>query len=370
MNIAILGTRGIPAQYGGFETFTEQLAVRLARKEASVTVYCVSDRTNRPESYKGIKLVYLSNPRLGPLTTILFDLRCLWHARKGFDVVYMLGYGASVFCFIPRLWKTTVWINMDGIEWARAKWGCIARAYFKIMEAIAMRTADRVIADAESIKDLLYRRHRVSTPCSVIPYGATVVEETPTTVFLDDCGLQKNNYYLIVCRLEPENHIREILSGYIASKSRFPLVVIGDHRISTEYAKQLLTIHDSRIRFLGTLYDQGRLLALRYHCRAYFHGHSVGGTNPSLLEALGCGNIVIAHDNLFNREVAQDAAFYFQDQGVIPHYLEKIGSMDDQHLLERHKRSKQRIRDHYTWGSIAERYMTILREDTGTQITL
>jgi hypothetical protein len=173
--IAILGTRGILARYGGFETFAEELTVRLAKKGLGVTVYCEAGSFEQPALYKGVKLVYIPSPSLGSFTKILFDLSCLWHARKKFDVVYMLGYGTSLFCLIPRLYGAKVWINMDGIEWARAKWNFAAKVYFKIMEAIAVRIANRIIADAEGIKHHLQSRHSRMQSCSVIPYGADVV---------------------------------------------------------------------------------------------------------------------------------------------------------------------------------------------------
>jgi glycosyltransferase involved in cell wall biosynthesis len=362
MDIAILGTRGIPAQYGGFETFAEELAVRLVERKVSVTIYGIAGGIDQVRSYKGVRLVHISSPRLGPLTTVLFDLRCLWHARGRYDIVYMLGYGSSPGAVIPRLWGTRMWINMDGVEWARAKWGRIAKAYFKATEAIAMRAADRIIADAENIKELLYRRHPVSTPCSVIPYGATVVESAPRTSYLEELGLRSAGYYLIVCRLEPENHIWDILSGFAASTSRSPLIVIGDHGIGTKYVRRLLKIRDDRIRFLGTIYDQGRLQAIRYHCRAYFHGHSVGGTNPSLLEALGCGNIVVAHDNGFNREVAADAATYFAASSDIPAIIDKIEQYDGVQRAAAAARARKRIQDSYTWERVTKAYIDIMQE--------
>jgi glycosyltransferase involved in cell wall biosynthesis len=252
---------------------------------------------------------------------------------------------------------------MDGIEWARAKWGHIAKAYFKVMEALAMRIADRVIADAEGIRAFLYSRHPVATPCSVIPYGAPIMDCMPDGNFLRELDLQKYEYYLIVCRLEPENHILEILSGFIASKSKFPLVVIGDHRVDTKYVRRLMNLHDDRIRFLGTMYDVKRLQTFRYHCRAYFHGHSVGGTNPSLLEALGCGNTVIAHDNVFNREVAADAAIYFTDSSDIPAIIDQIEDKDDVYRVETAARARKRIQERYTWERVTEAYLHLLREE-------
>src|SRR5215813_3856777 len=151
MKLAIVGTRGIPANYGGFETFAEELATRLAARGHQVTVYCESHHTGTDE-YRSVHLQHLPAPRLGPFTTILFDLKCLWHARSRFDVVYMLGYGAAGFCFIPRMWDTRVLINMDGVEWARAKWSSIGKLYFKLMEATAMHTPTQIVADAESIR--------------------------------------------------------------------------------------------------------------------------------------------------------------------------------------------------------------------------
>src|SRR3990172_311013 len=228
MKIAILGSRGIPAGYGGFETFAEELAVRLAQRGIDVTVFCEGSGEGRPSEYKGVQLEHVSAPRVGPLTTLLFDLRCLWHARKKFDVVYMLGYGAGLFCFIPRLWGTKVWINMDGIEWARTKWGRAARIWFKLMEAASVRVPDRLIADAESIRRHLESRHGSIKPCSVISYGAPIIRETPDPALLRKWGLVPGQYDLVVCRLEPENMVAEIVQGCEMSDSPYPLIIVGD----------------------------------------------------------------------------------------------------------------------------------------------
>ncbi len=361
MKIAILGTRGIPAQYGGFETFAEELSSRLESRGIEVTVYCESAEDDSPHTYRGVKLAHLPSPKLGPFSTILFDLLCLWHARKSYDVVYMLGYGASLFCFIPRLWGTKVWINMDGIEWARAKWGLAAKAYFKIMEAIALRIADRIIADAEGIKQFLLGRHSFKASCNVIPYGAQIVNSAPASV-LDEYGLNPYEYYLVVCRLEPENHVLDILQGFVASRSSCRLIVIGNHMANTSYGRKLNLVRDERIRFVGALYDQAKLSGLRYYCRAYIHGHSVGGTNPSLLEALGCGNPVIIHDNAFNREVAGDIGFLFETSSDITKCIEKADSMQSSDRDRLSDAAKKRIREYYTWDRIADQYSTLLHE--------
>ena len=171
MRIAILGTRGIPARDGGFETFAEKLGIGLAAHGYDVTIYCESGEARASDVYQLVKLRYVSAPSLGPLQTILYDVQCLWAARRGYDVVYMLGYGAAPFCLIPRLWGAEVWINPDGLEWARAKWGFIAQSYLRLMELSSLYAANRSIADAEAIAASLASRHGSIRAFTVIRYG-------------------------------------------------------------------------------------------------------------------------------------------------------------------------------------------------------
>lgn len=360
--LAILGTRGIPARYGGFETFAEELSVRLVEKGLDVTVYCESTEAARPTVHRGVRLVHIAAIPFGPLTTVLFDLRSLWHARRGFDLVYMLGYGAAAFCFIPRLWGSRVWLNVDGVEWARGKWGTVARLYFKLMEALSLHTPDRVIADANAIRDHLLARHRDAKPISVIAYGAPIVDASPHASLLSEWDLAPNEYYLIVCRLEPENHVKEILEGFRASHSRRGLVVVGNHLSGTRYVESLGAVRDPRIRFVGAVFDRARLDTLRYHAFAYFHGHSVGGTNPSLLEALGCSSAVVAHDNSFNREVARDAAIYFRSAREVAARIAELEEGDAPRLLMK-ARARAIVEEDYTWVRIAERYLNLITSD-------
>jgi len=363
IKLAILGTRGIPACYGGFETFAEELALRLIDKGIEVTVFCEAGEQPQPPDYQGIKLEYLPSPECGPLTTILFDMRCLWHARKGYDVVYMLGYGATPFCLIPRIWGSRVWLNVDGIEWARAKWSPPAKAYFKIMEWLSTIIPHRIIADATGIKGHLAQRHRRLPPCSVIAYGAPVLDREPDPRLLQKWGLQKNQYYLIVCRLEPENHIREIIEGFNQGDSPYPLIVVGNDKADYPYVKSLLSLASEKVRFIGTVYDKEQINALRFHASAYFHGHSVGGTNPSLLEALGCGNLTIAHDNIFNREVIGQEGFFFQRSEEIKTHMDTIESLSDEQRMGLAEGARTRIRENYNWDSIAQQYLNLIKED-------
>lgn len=355
MKIAILGTRGIPARYGGFETFAEQLAVRLVERGHDVTVYCEANIGPQPGEYRGIRLQYIGCPNVSSLSTILFDLRCLWDARKHYDCVYMLGYGSALFCFLPRLWGTEVWINMDGIEWARAKWGLIARTYFRAMEAIAMWTADGIVADADSIRHHLVSRHSRLPDCSVIAYGSNVPRSAPDVDQISRWCLRPNEYYLVVARLEPENHIREIISGYCKSESQRPLIVIGDHLTKTPYVREITSAADKRVLFLGGVYDQPALQSLRFYSRAYFHGHSVGGTNPSLLEAMACRNLVVAHDNPFNREVLGDCGLFFATPTELSEVLRML---DHDHCSYERMRdgALARVKTFYSWDLITDQY--------------
>jgi glycosyltransferase involved in cell wall biosynthesis len=358
--VAILGTRGIPARYGGFETFAEELGVRLVERGIEVTVFCEKViGGSQAAKYRGIDLEYVQAHRLGPFTTIIFDLTILWRARKRFDVVYMLGYGASLFCFIPRMHGAEVWINMDGVEWLRSKWSWPARAYLRAMETIAMWTPDRIIADAVAIQSHLRSRHRHLPECTVIPYGAEVVTSAPSEELLAEWKVKPGEYFTVVCRLEPENHVLEILEGYAASSSHYALLVLGDYKLNTLYVRQLQSITDPRVRLIGTVYDKARLSALRFHARGYFHGHSVGGTNPSLLEAMATGNAVIAHDNVFNREVAADAAVYFRESKDIPAILE-ILEADTGRLQRMRAIARQRVESIYNWQAVTDRYETLL----------
>lgn len=359
MKIAILGARGIPARYGGFETFAEELAAGLAERGHSVTVFCEQNDSSQPAIYRGVELRYCPSPAFGPFQTIFYDLNCLWCARKGYDVVYMLGYGAAPFCVIPRLWGTTVWINPDGLEWARAKWGFVARKYFRLMEWASTRTANRIIADAEAIAASLASRYGTLRSCEVIPYGCKIIETPPPIDALRAWDLLPSEYYLVTCRLEPENHVLEILQAFQQSKSRKHLIILGNHLAQTGYVAQLAMVPDPRIRLIGTVYDRAKLACLRYYCCAYMHGHCVGGTNPSLLEAMGCSNLIFAHDNPFNRETLGSCGLFFANAAELTQMIDRA-EQDSAYLAEFKSRAVSRAREKYSWEDIISRYATLL----------
>ena len=274
-------------------------------------------------------------------------------------MVYMLGYGAAPFCLIPRLWNTKIWINPDGLEWARAKWKSATKYYFRLMEWVSLHIADRIIADAEAIAASLASRHGPLRSCTVIPYGCDVFETPPSPQILSEWNLSPRGYYLIVCRLEPENHVLEILQAFQQSSSDKQLIIAGNHRAKTRYIEQLLAIRNPRIRFIGTIYDLCRLTALRYHAFAYMHGHSVGGTNPSLLEAMGCGNLIFAHDNMFNRETLGPSGLYFTNAINLSFAIDRAERAGTE-LEPLREAAKLRARSQYQWSDIITRYGKLL----------
>jgi glycosyltransferase involved in cell wall biosynthesis len=363
VRLAILGIRGIPANYGGFERFAEELSIRLVKLGVDVTVYCEEGPGQQDTMYDGVTLRYQRVVIGGPLSTILFDMSCIWSARKQYDVVYMLGYGAAPFCILPRIFGTKVWLNVDGIEWARAKWGKLARLYFKAMEYFSVRVPNRVIADAAGIRDHLILRHGERTNCDVIAYGADVVQDVPNIDLLAEWGLEPSGYHLVVCRLEPENHVLEIIKGYHQSSSQRPLIILGNQYADTPYVRMIRALACDRVRFIGTVFDKQRLEALRFHSMTYLHGHSVGGTNPSLLEAMGCGNIVIAHNNAFNKEVLGGFGRYFFAPADIPALISEIEAMPANEQLELRSRVRERVSSTYSWDLIASQYLSLLQHD-------
>jgi glycosyltransferase involved in cell wall biosynthesis len=357
MRLAILGARGIPARYGGFETFAEQLAVRLVERGHEVTVFCEAAES-ASQKYKGVNLRHVPARDLGPLSTVLYDAACLWQARSSFDVIYMLGYGSSTLCWLPRIWGSQVWINMDGLEWARGKWNSIGRWYLRWAEAIAMWTPDRIIADAAAIKANLQSRHRRLPSCDVIPYGCEIVSSACAEE-LKNFALEPGSYYLVLCRFEPENHIKEIIEGFLGSKTQARLVLVGDHTRKSVYAQSVAGRKSDRVLFTGPVYDAARVQALRFFCRGYLHGHSVGGTNPSLLEAMGCGNVVIANDNPFNREVLGSAGLYFSAPREVSARIDAVDS-GRADVAGMKANAVERVKEFYTWDRITDYYCELI----------
>jgi glycosyltransferase involved in cell wall biosynthesis len=354
--LALLGSRGIPARYGGFETFAEELGARLVARGHEVTVFCLAESgCPRPREHRGVRLEHLRVPRLGPLGTLLYDLRALRRARAH-DVVYMLGYGAGAFLGLARAAENELWINMDGLEWRRAKWGRLARAWLVRMERRALLAADRVVFDSAAV------RARVAPAedprVSVIPYGATL-EVAPDPRTLADLGLRRHGYFLVVARFEPENHVLEILRAH-ARAPELALVLVGDVARAGRYGAACRAAAGPGVRFLGALHDAQALRALRGEAAAVLHGHSVGGTNPSLLEAMAAGAPVVAHDNPFNREVLGEAGAFFADAGELEARLRAVAHWDEAERARCGALHRARVGERYTWERVVAAYVELL----------
>lgn len=365
LSLAILGARGIPAKYGGFETFAEQLAIRLVKRGIQVTVYAETDVPGLPDNwFNGVRVRHIVRPKWGVASVVAFDCRCLADAHGRHDIVYMLGYGAAWACWVSKHFGQRIWLNVDGLEWARSKWGWLARTYLKRMEWVSSWAPSRIIADAQAIADHFSRRFPRSVPCTFIAYGADEVSPSMSCPqALSAWGLKPWEYALVVARPEPENHVLEMIQGYRQSRRAETLVVVGDVLPVTQYQRQLLAEACDQVRFLGGVYDASKLNCLRVHAICYLHGHSVGGTNPSLLEAMACGNLTIAHDNPFNREVARDTACYFSNSSELVTCLNQVMDMSEQKRLVSRLRTRQVVREHYTWNNIADSYEQLIRRE-------
>ncbi|WP_242360415.1 DUF1972 domain-containing protein [Anaeromyxobacter sp. SG17] len=361
MKLAILGTRGIPARYGGFETFAEELAVRLAGAGIHVTVFCPSSTAKPDHVYRDVRLRFVVSNAPKPFDQLGWDVKCLSLCRGQYDVVYMLGTGGGFMAWVPRLFGAQVWMNTDGLEWRRSKWSFVGRAYLKLAEALSVIFANRVIADSEAIARYLRDRYGRLAVISTIAYGAPRLESIPDHSPLRRWGLVEGEYYIVVCRLEPENNLLELIEGFEASDCGRPLVILGNIDKPNRYVRQLLAHRGEHVRFIGTVFDPGVLRALRYHAAAYLHGHSVGGTNPSLLEAMACRNIVIAHDNPFNREVLRDSGLFFSTSSDVRRHIQRIerGGPD---VKSMGTRAALIVAATYTWERVTAQYLALVRD--------
>jgi glycosyltransferase involved in cell wall biosynthesis len=310
MRIAMVGTRGVPARYGGFETAVEEVGRRLADRGHRVVVYCRSAGRpgDRPRRYLGMDLVHLPAARRRSLETLSHTALSVGHLlghRPDAAIVFNAANAPLLPAF--RAARIPVATHVDGLEWKRAKWGPIGQRYYRMAESIAVRWSDALIADAQGIAD--YYRVEFGARTTLLTYGAPLID--PGSDRLAELGLTSGGYHLAVARFEPENHVDVIVEGYARSSATKPLVVVGSAPYSDAYTARVHAGADDRVRFLGGVWDQQQLDQLYAHSYTYLHGHSVGGTNPSLLRAIGAGTAVLAYDVDFNREVVGDAGRYF-----------------------------------------------------------
>jgi glycosyltransferase involved in cell wall biosynthesis len=356
MKIAIFGTRGIPNYYGGFEQCAEFLALGLVKKGHEVIVYNSHDHPYKESTWNGVQLIHCYDPenKLGTAGQFVYDLNCVLDLRKrNVDIILQLGYTSSSVWgwLLPR--TTVVTTNMDGLEWKRTKYSKRIQKFLLWAEKLGVKYSDHLISDSKGIQDYLLEKYNKAS--DYIPYGADVITE-PTENVLNEYGLTKYHYNLLIARLEPENSIEIILDGVVKSNLKTPFLVVGKH--ATKYGEYLKNKFQDYpyIRFLGGIYDMAKLDSIRYFSNVYFHGHTVGGTNPSLLEAMASNSLVCANDNPFNRYILEDDGLYFRmadDVAGILKQTRKMGLENQAKLIN----NKQKLKAIYSWETIVDQYI-------------
>jgi glycosyltransferase involved in cell wall biosynthesis len=363
-SLRILGTRGVPAAHGGFETFAEVLAIYLVERGWKVTVYCQEHGLGPLwlDQWQGVDRVHIPVASTGPASTVAFDWRATRHASRAPGPCLTLGYNTACFSALLRAAGLPNIINMDGIEWRRAKWGPAARLWFWLNEHAGSRLGHHLVADHPEIASHLARavpRAKIT----VIPYGAPRLQDLPTAP-VQDRGLEPGRYLTLIARPEPENSVLEVVQAFSRQPRGVQLAVLGAYDAGTPYQRAVQAAAGPEVRFLGAIYDKPVVQALRYHSLAYVHGHQVGGTNPSLVEALGAGNAVIAHDNRFNRWVAADAGVYFKTSEDLASVFARV-LIDASALQSLRAAAVRRFESQFTWPAVLDDYERLLLRFTG-----
>lgn len=355
MKISIIGTRGIPNHYGGFEQCAEYLALGLIKRGFEVIVYNSHNHPYKEKKWNGVQIVHCYDPedKLGTAGQFVYDLNCIMDVRKrNCDIILQLGYTSSSGWnwLMPK--KAVVTTNMDGLEWKRTKYSDVVKKFLRYAESLAVKKSDYLISDSIGIKN--YLKNKYGALSAYIAYGANLFQDN-NVIALESYNLLPYTYDMLIARLEPENNIETVLDGVVKSNLSRPFLVIGNY--NTKYGSYLKARYSNyiNINFLGGIYDIEMLNNLRYYSNIYFHGHTVGGTNPSLLEAMASNSLICAHSNDFNRYILGEDALYFTNHNDVAKHLTdtkysdyKIQSM----LVENTKK----IVELYDWEIIIAQY--------------
>jgi glycosyltransferase involved in cell wall biosynthesis len=354
-----MGIRGIPANYGGFETFAEQLATRLVKRGHEVTVYGRSHYVTLPDrTYKGVNLVVLPTIQHKYLDTVVHTFLCVVHAwRKNYDVVLVCNAANALATGLARLSGKRTVINVDGIERKRKKWGRLGRTYYLVSEWLSTRLPHAVVTDARVIQG--YYRDRYGKETYMIAYGAET-ERRQNPERLKAFGLEPERYVLYVSRLEPENNAHLVIEAFENVVTSMKLVIVGDAPYAEEYIQRLKATGDERVVFTGFVFGEDyRILQQNAYC--YVHATEVGGTHPALIEAMGFGNAVLVLDTPENREVAAEAGIYYDGRGDLKTQLQQ--AIDSPELLTSFRlRSVARVQEAYSWEKITDQYEALFGE--------
>ncbi|MBJ6118428.1 DUF1972 domain-containing protein [Pontibacter sp. BT310] len=353
MKIAILGTRGIPNNYGGFEQLAEYLSVGLVTKGHDVYVYSPHNHSYREKTFKGVNILHQYDPeyKIGTAGQFIYDLNCIRDTRRhSFDIILQLGYTSS--SVWSRLFpKSSIVItNMDGLEWKRTKFRNSVKKFIKYAEQLAVKHSDYFVSDSIGIQQYLLDNYQKES--TYIAYGAHLFNDNSVDAIME-FSVKAYEYDMLIARLEPENSIETILKGVELSNSKRPFLVIGNHL--SKYGNYLKNkFKDPRIHFLGAIYDIYKLDNLRYYSNLYFHGHTVGGTNPSLLEAMASNSLICANDNQFNRSILNEDAYYFTNEKEVRHVLNSVlKTAQNDFMIEN---NRQKIKHDFAWDTINNQY--------------
>jgi glycosyltransferase involved in cell wall biosynthesis len=356
LRVAMLGTRGIPASYSGFETCVEELGARLAERGHEVTVYCrVPHIRYRGREYRGARLVKLPTIRQKHLDTIAHSfLSCLHALTQGYDVALFLNVGNAALTWLPRLGGQGVVLNVDGLDWKRKKWGRVARWYIRTSERWATRFPHRVVTDSRRVQE--YYRLQYGVDSTYIPYGAHIVSEAPGST-LARYGLEPSCYVLFVGRLVPENCAHHLVDAFASLVTDMKCVVVGDAPYAETYIRSLKARADPRVIFTGYLFGPGyRELSSNAYC--FVETSEVGGTHPALVEAMGFGTCVVANDTPENLETIANTGFAYDGQVGSASLREVLDRLlkDPALVAEYAARGRERVRTHYSWDAVTDAY--------------
>lgn len=361
-SILLLGTRGIPASHGGFETFVERLAPFLARQGWDVSVYCQEDGGGEIwlDDWHGVRRIHVPVRGSGTLSTIKFDWVSMKDALKRPGLLLSFGYPTAIFALLPRLKRRRHVINMDGVEWKRSQFGTLGKAWLYLNERVACRLGNRLVADHPKIAEHLQTRAPKSK-ISTIAYGADKVDSADFSLlrFLD---IQPDKYAVVIARPERDNSFLEIITAFSQENRGRKLVVLGNLKPDqVPYHAQLKAAASDEVIFPGAIYEHPKVQALRKHARFYIHGHRVGGTNPSLVEALGAGNAILAMDNDFNAWVAGKGATYFNTVDDCAQSITRLFADDD--LVAGLRTEAEAQFKAFTWPAILAQYEVLLERE-------
>lgn len=365
MKIAILGTKGIPNNYGGYEQFAEYISRKLVERGHHVTVYNPSFHAYQEDAFNGVHIIRKFSPEkyIGGAANFIYDFLCLQDAlKRDFDIIYEAGYHSVAPAYrllnIRGKNRPVIVTNMDGLEYNRSKWSKFTQGLIRVLERMAVRDSPFMISDNLGIQE--YYKTNFGRDSFFLPYGADPVESFDEA-HLKAYGVHTFAFLMLVARFEPENNLEMALDGFLTSGIDQTFLVVGNH--NTTYGRFLKSKYTSeRIQFVGAIYTKGVLDSLRHFSTAYFHGHSVGGTNPSLLEAMACKTFIFAHDNIFNRRVLFDSACYFKDAKQVEQLLRGVSELRTKHAETFIAENSSRISKQYHWETIVEQHEALFEQ--------